>query len=129
MLDRFESVRNLLEFAYRYQRQDFSDFINASDADGDTAIHCAVMQHGDNNRVIEELIKYGADLNVVNNERLTPLLTAIDSINVEICKLLVDNNARVGDLGKGVEPANIYAFKVTGPSHGEIVNIVNGGVF
>jgi ankyrin repeat protein len=39
------------------------------------------------------LIRYGADVNVCDNDLWTPLHAAATCANLEICKILIDNNA------------------------------------
>lgn len=39
------------------------------------------------------LIKYGADVNVCDNDLWTPLHAAATCANLEICKILIENNA------------------------------------
>lgn len=43
--------------------------------------------------MLKLLIKYGADVNVCDNDLWTPLHAAATCANLEICKILIENNA------------------------------------
>ncbi|XP_039315391.1 serine/threonine-protein phosphatase 6 regulatory ankyrin repeat subunit B isoform X2 [Solenopsis invicta] len=73
---------------------------------GKTPLHCAVENnHAD---VVRVLVEGGMDVNVKDNQRITPLLLAGSSVNrdnlnemtkfVEIVRILVDANAFVDDI-------------------------------
>jgi len=67
--------------------------INATDVFGQTALHLAVWQSND--VVVNELLKYGANVNAEDNNGDTPLHFACerDPPNLKICKTLLDAGA------------------------------------
>src|SRR5262249_29184941 len=64
-------------------------FIDAQINDGCTALHLAVLKG--HFEIVEELLKRGADLNILNNDGNTPLMLAERMHHIEIIKLI--NNA------------------------------------
>jgi ankyrin repeat protein len=64
---------------------------NSSNEDGLTAIHqCCIDDSAD---LLRLLIKYGANVNVCDNDLWTPLHAAATCANLEICKILIENKA------------------------------------
>ena len=47
----------------------------------------------DSDDLLRLLIRYGADVNVCDNDLWTPLHAAATCANLEICKILIENNA------------------------------------
>ena len=87
---------------------------NSANEDGLTAIHqvslldCRYFSHSfsmqisfvvkkccidDSDDLLRLLIRYGADVNVCDNDLWTPLHAAATCANLEICKILIENNA------------------------------------
>ncbi len=70
--------------------------IDKQDKDGNTLLMLAIQKRVDNSREIQLLIKNGADVNIGNNYKKTPLMEAV-SKRKEITKLLLDNEAEVDE--------------------------------
>lgn len=72
--------------------------INVQDNDGNTVLMRIASSKAitkENMQVVEFLIERKADLNVVNNDRHTALVLAINNNNTEIAKLFVEKGAKL----------------------------------
>eukprot|EP00953_Heterococcus_sp_UTEX-ZZ885_P040176 20553-Heterococcus_DN1.PRE.2 len=67
--------------------------VNTRSATGDTALHLAVTN--DHTEVIAVLLRYGAALNVLNADRVAPLLAAVMFASAQCIKLLLDAGAEL----------------------------------
>lgn len=68
------------------------EFSNLAGLLGGMLLHTAVIDH--NLNMVENLIDIGVDLNVEDNEGLTPLYKALKSVNNETAKMLVHAGAK-----------------------------------
>ena len=55
-----------------------------------SSLQCCI---DDSDDLLRLLIRYGADVNVCDNDLWTPLHAAATCANLEICKILIENNA------------------------------------
>jgi len=65
--------------------------INEQDTDGRTALHVAAQ--GDDEEMVETLMKHGADPKVVDNQGLDALYCAVEMGHEEIVEMLLDANS------------------------------------
>ncbi len=73
--------------------------VNSRDKDGTPMLNIAVRN--DNTKLVEWLLKNGAELNPVSEDRgYTPLMDAVWRKNTEITKLLIDKGADVNIINK-----------------------------
>ena len=69
--------------------------VNLKDKKGRTPLFYALEAHGENVDVVVQLLKKGADVNVVSIDGWTPLLKATHKQYNKILKQLIDNGAQV----------------------------------
>jgi ankyrin repeat protein len=98
---RLESLLAKVRETASFESVDFSD-INASNPDGDNALHC-VVTWGDL-RAAELLIDAGIDLNKAGDLGHTPLHNACIRGDFEMVKLLVSRDADLFALSEGDAP-------------------------
>lgn len=72
--------------------------INCLDSNGNTPLHEAVLYQCSNN--LEVFINAGGDVNLPNEGKTTPLITACSSMddNIECVKMLLENGAKINDV-------------------------------
>jgi len=73
----------------------FSEEVNRPDANGNTQMHLAVMRAKKDKRLVEDLIKQGADINQRNKEKDFPLKMAYMCSNKELVKYLIKHGADI----------------------------------
>lgn len=72
--------------------------INQKDDDGNTPMHIAVKNRRED--IVKLLMKNDADVNLFDNNNLTPLMLAIETCNLRMTKLLLDNKSVDVNLSK-----------------------------
>jgi ankyrin repeat protein len=91
-------IKYLLE---KYENID----INKLGACGNSSLHFA---SGSNYEITEILLEYGANVNIMDNNCLTPLYFALNGRNLEIIKLLIKNGADINISDKdNISPLHI----------------------
>ena len=64
-----------------------ADHVNATDGSGKTALHLACS--GGHEKVCRILLNYGANIKAVSEDKMTPLLCAIQSRHTEIARMIL----------------------------------------
>ena len=90
--------------------------IDERDESNNTALHRAIQNVVlEDNRIIKELLKHGANLEATNNDKMTPLMSAAYMKNLEVMKILVQHGAKVDFMNEDDDKtALVYA---TAPYH------------
>lgn len=76
--------------------------VNYVDGRGYTALHLAVFNGWPG--VVMTLLTNGANIEVVDSHNVTPLVTAIETKNLPIAKILIDHGANPSNHGVGASP-------------------------
>lgn len=105
------SEKGLLEFV-QLLLEDFGADVKMRDKAGKTALFYAIETNNENLDVVSLLLGSGADPNHEAQDRITPLLKAVEKGHYEITKLLLD---RGGNIHTTIESTGIvlicYLFK------------------
>ncbi|GLV44472.1 Ankyrin [Carabus blaptoides fortunei] len=69
--------------------------VNCRNVEGATSLFIAAESTSTKFTIIEELLKHGADPNIVNNEDISPLHLACSGVNINVVKLLLAHGANI----------------------------------
>src|SRR3569623_2070423 len=73
---------------------------NIKDTNGNTALHFAALNNGDNYLLVELLLEYGADIDSQDKEGFTCLMYAVVTNKIEIVRCLSQNGADINRKNK-----------------------------